>query len=69
MKLTPAPVKYDVAQQVQNQRELERADNLNRKKGAHVELAPGEQVILVAPNGTRYALAVSNVGALSTVAV
>ena len=47
---------------------LERMDNNNFKKNQDLEIGQN-RIILVSPNGTRYALVVSNTGALSTVVV
>lgn len=46
---------------------LEQADGQNLKRTGDVE--PQGRVILHAPNGTRYALQVSNTGVVSAVAV
>lgn len=45
---------------------LERMDGNNFKKNQDLEIGQN-RVILMSPNGTRYALVVSNTGALSTV--
>jgi len=47
---------------------LERMDGNNFKKNQDLEIGQN-RVILTSPNGTRYALVVSNTGALSTVVV
>lgn len=47
---------------------LERMDGNNFKKNQDLEIGQN-RVILMSPNGTRYALVVSNTGALSTVVV
>lgn len=47
---------------------LERMDNNNYKKNQDLEIGQS-RIILMSPNGTRYALVVSNTGALSTVVV
>ena len=47
---------------------LERMDNNNFKKNQDLEIGQN-RIILMSPNGTRYALVVSNTGALSTVVV
>lgn len=69
MKLPLPGPKYDQAQQQAVHRELGREDNLNRKKGAHIELTAGEFLILKSPDGSRFKLTVSNVGVLSAVAL
>ncbi len=48
--------------------ELNRRDKDSLKRGRDIEMDEG-RIILTSPNGTRYALVVSNAGALSTVAV
>ncbi|HVZ78087.1 MAG TPA: hypothetical protein VG818_08925 [Gemmatimonadaceae bacterium] len=47
---------------------LEQEDTNNLKRGRDIEVG-GARVILTAPNGTRYALQVSNTGTVSAVAV
>lgn len=49
-------------------RQIEQADQLNHKRNRDVEIGKG-RVILASPDGTRYALAVSNAGVLTAVAV
>lgn len=68
MKLPLAPDKYDRADQTRTRSALEQADNGTRKKGADVELVT-ERLILHSPNGTRYKIVVSDLGALSAVAL
>jgi len=46
-------------------RSLELADALNRKKNANIELGQDELLIIRSPNGSRFYLAVSNLGVLS----
>ena len=45
---------------------IESKDRANRKTGVDIELVK-ERLILRSPNGTRYALVISNAGVLSTV--
>lgn len=47
---------------------LERMDGNNFKKNQDLEIGQN-RVILMSPNGTRYALVVDNAGVLSTVVV
>ena len=47
---------------------LEREDRFNRKTNTDIEVG-SSRLILTSPNGTRYAVSVSNAGALSTTAV
>ena len=59
----PAP-RYDPGVAARTKQAIEAEDVRNRKKGADVELQ-GERLILRSPNGTRYQISVSNVGAIS----
>lgn len=52
----------------QNMRAIEMADTMNYKRNQDAEFNQN-RIILTSPNGTRYALVVSNTGALSTVVV
>jgi len=65
MKLQRPTLEYDTADQLSLRRALELADALNRKKNADIELGQDEKLVIRSPNGTRYYLTVSNVGALS----
>ncbi len=47
---------------------LERMDGNNLKKNQDLEIGQN-RIILMSPNGTRYALVVDNAGVLSTVVV
>lgn len=64
---TPQP-RYDMRTEAARDRQLEQADAENHKRGRDVEVGRA-RVVLTSPNGTRYALVVSDAGALSTVAV
>lgn len=68
MKLPLAPDKYDRSTQTRVQTALEQEDTRNRKKGADVEIV-NERLILHSPNGTRYKITVSDLGALAAVAI
>jgi hypothetical protein len=68
MRLPTAPPNYSVPDQSRLRDALESADAQNLKRGYDVEMNAG-RVILTSPNGTRYALAVSNAGVLSTTPV
>jgi hypothetical protein len=68
MKLPLAPPAYRQHVEVERNRALELADGRNHKRGQDMEIAPG-RLILTAPNGTRYALTVDNLGALGTTAL
>jgi len=63
----PSP-QYDAQNEAQTRAALSREDARNLKKGANVEIGKA-QLILTAPNGTRYAVTVSNAGILSATAV
>jgi hypothetical protein len=65
MKLQRPTLEYDTADQLSLRRALELADALNRKKNVDIELGQDEKLVIRSPNGTRYYLTVSNVGALS----
>ena len=65
MKLQRPTLEYDTADQLSLRRALELADALNRKKNVDIELRQDEKLVIRSPNGTRYYLTVSNVGALS----
>ena len=71
MNLPPIPLRLaDVPRVVaQWKRQLEQADAQNRKTTSDVELANGARVIVTSPNGTRYAVQVSDAGVLFTVAL
>lgn len=68
MKLPDPPNRYIQSTESVRNRLLAQADNENHKRGRDIEVGQG-RVILTSPNGTRYALVVSNAGVLSTVAV
>lgn len=68
MKLPRAPAQYSEADQTAVRTELERTDARVLRGGQDVILASGERVVLKSPNGTLFALAVSNAGTLSAVA-
>jgi hypothetical protein len=65
MKLPRPMPDYDQVAELTLRRALELADALNRKKNADIEMGQSERIIIRSPNGTRYSLTVSDVGALS----
>jgi hypothetical protein len=65
MKLPRPTPNYDQIEEQSFRRALELADAINRKKNANIEMGQDELIIIRSPNGTRYYLAVSNVGVLS----
>lgn len=68
MKLPLPHSTYDMRAEIERNRRLEAADAANHKRGQAVEIGGG-QVILTAPDGGRWAITISNAGALGTVAV
>lgn len=68
MNLPQPPSKYDQGHQTNVKRTIEQEDLRNRKKGADIDLDK-DRIILKAPNGSRWAITVSNTGTLSAVSV
>ena len=68
MILPRAPAQYSQSDQQQARDVLTRNDNELPHYGRDWELARGERLILRSPNGSRWALSVSDGGALSVVA-
>lgn len=73
MRLPLPPNEWSRDYQQRLNSELERADADNRKAGRDIEMSRGdgtrtERVILIAPDGGRWALTVDNSGNLSTTA-
>lgn len=68
MKLPNPPSSYVQSDQQELRRQVELSDQQNHKRNRDVEIGTA-RLILTSPNGTRYALVVSNTGTLSTVAV
>lgn len=68
MRLPNPPERYAPQHQSDTQRQIEQADAQNYKKDQDVFLGKN-RIILTAPNGTKYAITVSNTGVLSTTAV
>ena len=58
------PRDYDPSAEAQRNQLIEAADATNHKRGSDVELGLNERIIMRSPNGTRYAITVSNAGAL-----
>jgi len=56
---------YERATEDRRNRALELADSDNRKRGQDIELRD-DRLILRSPDGTRYALTVTNAGVLGT---
>jgi hypothetical protein len=68
MQLSAPPAIYDPFNEGHMRATLMREDSRNRKKDEDVDMG-ASKLILISPNGTRYAVMVSNAGALSTVAL
>ncbi len=66
MNLSRAPLQYSQKDQDRLQTDLEAADLENFKRGRDIEVGVG-RVILTSTGGVRFALVVSDAGALSTV--
>jgi hypothetical protein len=64
-----APDAYDRGLWQQLLNTLGRAAAESFSRGRDLELARGERLILRSPNGSRFAVAVDNAGALSTTAL
>lgn len=73
MRLPIPPEEWTRDYQQRVNAEIERADADNRKSGRDIEMSRSdgtrkERVILIAPDGGRWALVVDNSGTLSTTA-
>jgi hypothetical protein len=68
MKLQRPTARYDERDQIEMRSVIEREDEQNVKRNRDYEVG-ATRIILTSPNGTRYAIAVDNAGALSAVAV
>lgn len=70
LRLPVPQIQYDQGSATEGNLALEQADNQNHKRGRDLEVgARGERLILTSSGGTRYELAVSDAGVLSTSAV
>lgn len=69
MKLPRPPSAYSEHDQGQMRAAIEMEDAKTFKKGRDVEMTAGTKLILQSPNGTRYYLTASNLGALTLTAV
>lgn len=63
----PLPI-YDFRNEAELRAALEREDRNNQKLSRDVVIA-GRRLVLVSPDGTRFALTVSNAGVLAAVAL
>ncbi len=68
MRLSNPPPSYSPSHEAERNRTLEQADLFNHKRNADVEIGLA-RLILTSPNGTRYAVSVTNAGALTTTAI
>lgn len=68
MKLPNPPGVYSRLDQQEVRRQAELADQQNHKRNRDVEIGAA-RLILTSPNGTRYAVTVSDTGTLSAVAI
>lgn len=68
MILQRAPQSYSREDQDRLRTDLERVDQDNVKRGRDIEMGDG-RVILTSPNGSRFALTVSNAGVVGTTAL
>lgn len=68
MRLPDQPEQYDQFVERQRTLEIEQADYLNRKKNQDIEVGD-ERIILKSPNGTRFKIAVNDLGVITGSAV
>lgn len=68
MRLPDQPDQYDQFVERQRTLEIEQADYLNRKKNQDIEVGD-ERIILKSPNGTRFKIAVNDLGVITGSAV
>lgn len=66
LHLPVVPTRYDPDRERMVQSLLEQEDQFNLKRGQNVVMANGEELILVSPDGSMWALVVDNSGDLST---
>ena len=69
VRLARAPGAYDARDQQDLRNEVERADALNHKKDASIDLRKGAYITIYDTNGVRYSLTVSTAGALVVTAL
>jgi hypothetical protein len=66
----PAPEsQYDQADEAATRRTIAAVDAQSYKRGRDVELQPGQRLILRSPDGTRWAVSVSNAGVVGAAVV
>jgi len=70
IKLGPAPQKYDPRAEQELRTEMDRRDLMVFKRGRHLDLGGADfYAVLYSPNGSRWAVSVSNAGALVVTAL
>lgn len=70
IKLGAAPSKYDQRLEQEFRTEVDKRDRMVHKKGRHIDLGGSDfYVIMYSPNGSRWAVSVSNAGALTVTAL
>lgn len=68
MKLPRVPARYDERDQTDTRAAIEQADAQNYKRNRDLDIGEN-RIILQSPNGSRFAITVSNTGTLSTTAL
>lgn len=68
MKLSRPLPTYDPNQRSSDNFSLEQADRANHKRDQDIEVGTAN-IILTSPNGTRYAISISDAGVISTATV
>jgi len=68
MKLSRPLPTYDPNQRASDNFSLEQADRANHKRDQDIEVGTAN-IILTSPNGTRYAISISDAGVISTATV
>lgn len=69
MRLPDPGERYVQSEESRRNREIELADRQNLKRQQDIELVSGMRLIMTSPNGTRYTITVSNLGAVSGTAI
>lgn len=69
MNIPNAPASYDASNEREFRRVLEAEDFRNLKRDQNIELQGGAVVVLISPNGARYALSVADDGTPETTAL
>ena len=69
MRLPDPGARYVQSEEARRNREIELADTRNLKRQQDIELVSGMRLIMTSPNGTRYTITVSNLGAVSGTAI